>query len=752
MDRRRARRGDKGAQDATSVPKDIFGRIVNKRRVKRDAKKVIVDAPVAEAEEEDHEAIEQLQQHNAEFEREAARLALKKRRKGTVAPAQSEDEELGMPDGEDEGIDEDMLHKLLDKEGVLPEDMGDDDDETEIEAEGESLRPQRRIRAPRKPRSQRAPRVKRRQAVPPPMPKSRRGRGGRRMPEQEPPSELDDEEDELALPSDMEDGGRYGESELETDIEGDGDEEDMSEGEGLGPGGTGMDEDEEGEITDNESPEERKERLKEEAEVRKMELLTAIKHEEALGSVFPKNYTIKSSEAEMRAAINVAKYNRKLRTQAKLLRQGLMICIKLIETINTKYSPFGDWIDLQGWSGAVMRNAQDYDAVLMEIVEYHGGEIPFLSNPYLKLGGMLVMSGAGFAMHRASEKAEIERKKKEEKVKWESNLKAPTGINAREFIDKNPGLAENIFDEIAKRNGLHNNRYFQGPPNTNPQQQQPQEPRFPIPNPEISQRPKKQQQQQQVKTTTSAPPPSNPPKFTTTPEPKGKEKEPKPATPSQPIPMETAQPQPKSIPTNIEAMAMLDKDDPKTLPTTQMMDYMDKFIQENEGMNNPSLASAAEPFGKMLDTSKPGRTGWDKPENVRGNSNPIEQLHGESSTSAADEVAQRLASANWAQTIEASVARDVPLSLIPSVRTPEAKGATESAEKETSVIQQMLFPTTREQEVQDAREQEKNVHTALAQAALDTTVPEEVIIPLGEQSKKKKRTSRRKRPVPADNP
>jgi hypothetical protein len=348
----------------------------------------------------------------------------RKRRVGRTArlPPPTDDEESEMEDDEALAY-RDTIHALLDKHNA--------EQEEGVEDGGAGARPKRK-RAPRKPK------------VPPP----------RRRPPPLPMPYYDEDEDGEDEEADM-----YGGAE--------------AEGEGMPPwgmdaeyGGDGgmMDGEEEGMYgMPSESPEERKKREAEEAAARKEELLVAIKHEEAMGSTFSQKYTSKSSEVEMRAALGAARQQRKIKSTVKLLRQALFTCIRIVENINTRFHPVGEWLDLDGWTGAVMKNMADYDSVIQEIVEFHGGDIPFLSSPYVRLAGMLGFSAFGFVMAKNAEKRKL---KQEEEAREMAEIKRRNDARLNrmeatpaypdtpeEFIRANPALAQQIYKQFAAKHG-----------------------------------------------------------------------------------------------------------------------------------------------------------------------------------------------------------------------------------------------------------------------------------------------------------
>ena len=239
---------------------------------------------------------------------------------------------------------------------------------------------------------------------------------------------------------------------------------------GAGPkipwGPQGMDEEEE--------EEEELARLAEEkARQRRIELLKEINHEEALGAAFPKKFTARSNEDEMVAALEAARYQRKLKTTAKLLRQGMMLVINIFEKLNGKLHPFGEWFDIDGWSAGVMRNIADYDAVILEICELHGGNMPLLGNPYVRLVGMLGMSCGAYAMQRNAKRTADRRQQ-------ESQRRAPFAT-AQQIISQQPDVARTIHSELSAREAA--NAGYAGPPQP-PREAPPQpQPRPPPPPP-----------------------------------------------------------------------------------------------------------------------------------------------------------------------------------------------------------------------------------------------------------------------------
>lgn len=90
--------------------------------------------------------------------------------------------------------------------------------------------------------------------------------------------------------------------------------------------------------------------------------------------------------------------------KVKMLRTGLSFTVQGLEWLNSAYDPVG--IDLNGWANNlnIHLEAKQYDKVLLELYEkYFKGE----SNlpPEVKLLGMLLVSGAGYAVTKKIQNA-----------------------------------------------------------------------------------------------------------------------------------------------------------------------------------------------------------------------------------------------------------------------------------------------------------------------------------------------------------
>jgi hypothetical protein len=104
----------------------------------------------------------------------------------------------------------------------------------------------------------------------------------------------------------------------------------------------------------------------------KRELLYQFSRLEKRGVQMPKKFTLASSLEEMKTEYERLKRDKEVEASVRFQRRMLMACVTGVEFMNTRFDPFD--VKLDGWSGEVSENIQDYDDVFEELYDKYKGK------------------------------------------------------------------------------------------------------------------------------------------------------------------------------------------------------------------------------------------------------------------------------------------------------------------------------------------------------------------------------------------
>jgi hypothetical protein len=134
----------------------------------------------------------------------------------------------------------------------------------------------------------------------------------------------------------------------------------------------------------------------------KRELLYQFSRLEKRGIQVPKKFTLASSIEEMKTEYERLKRDKEVEASVRFQRRMLMACVTGVEFLNTRFDPFD--VKLDGWSGEMSENIQDYDDVFEELYDKYKGKAKMA--PELRLlfmvGGSAVWFHISNAMFKSS--------------------------------------------------------------------------------------------------------------------------------------------------------------------------------------------------------------------------------------------------------------------------------------------------------------------------------------------------------------
>jgi hypothetical protein len=104
----------------------------------------------------------------------------------------------------------------------------------------------------------------------------------------------------------------------------------------------------------------------------KRELLYQFSRLEKRGINVPKKFTLASSLEEMKMEYERLKRDKEVEASIRFQRRMLMACVTGVEFLNSRFDPFD--VKLDGWSGEMSENIQDYDDVFEELYDKYKGK------------------------------------------------------------------------------------------------------------------------------------------------------------------------------------------------------------------------------------------------------------------------------------------------------------------------------------------------------------------------------------------
>jgi hypothetical protein len=125
----------------------------------------------------------------------------------------------------------------------------------------------------------------------------------------------------------------------------------------------------------------------------KRELLYQFSRLEKRGVNVPKKFTLASSLEEMKTEYERLKRDKEVEASVRFQRKMLMACVTGVEFLNTKFDPFD--VKLDGWSGEMSENIQDYDDVFEELYDKYKGKAKMA--PELRL--LFMVGGSAVWFH-----------------------------------------------------------------------------------------------------------------------------------------------------------------------------------------------------------------------------------------------------------------------------------------------------------------------------------------------------------------
>lgn len=125
----------------------------------------------------------------------------------------------------------------------------------------------------------------------------------------------------------------------------------------------------------------------------KRELLYQFSRLEKRGVNVPKKFTLASSLEEMKTEYERLKRDKEVEASIRFQRKMLMACVTGVEFLNTKFDPFD--VKLDGWSGEMSENIQDYDDVFEELYDKYKGKAKMA--PELRL--LFMVGGSAVWFH-----------------------------------------------------------------------------------------------------------------------------------------------------------------------------------------------------------------------------------------------------------------------------------------------------------------------------------------------------------------
>ena len=131
----------------------------------------------------------------------------------------------------------------------------------------------------------------------------------------------------------------------------------------------------------------------EEIQRKKEDLLARLARLEAKGYRPIKTYNFTSDLKDIEDAYNKTYSRSNCDKAIKLQGKMLVGIVGGIETLNTRFDPFG--IYLEGWSEAIYESLNDYDEIFEELYEKYQQIFDDIG-PEIRLAGMIVMSGVMF--------------------------------------------------------------------------------------------------------------------------------------------------------------------------------------------------------------------------------------------------------------------------------------------------------------------------------------------------------------------
>lgn len=125
----------------------------------------------------------------------------------------------------------------------------------------------------------------------------------------------------------------------------------------------------------------------------KRELLYQFSRLEKRGVNVPKKFNMSSSLEEMKVEYERLKRDKEVEASVRFQRRMLMACVTGVEFLNTKFDPFD--IKLDGWSGEISENVNDYDDIFEELYDKYKGKAKIA--PELKL--LFMVGGSAVWFH-----------------------------------------------------------------------------------------------------------------------------------------------------------------------------------------------------------------------------------------------------------------------------------------------------------------------------------------------------------------
>lgn len=130
-----------------------------------------------------------------------------------------------------------------------------------------------------------------------------------------------------------------------------------------------------------------------ELRIKKIELLRRLSEIKSKGYQLSKDYDFNSSIDEMEYEYDLLKSFADKRNGVKIIRNGLLQAISVVEFLNDKYDPFD--FHLSGWSEHISVEIDSWDDVLEEIFEKYKGSGRKMA-PEIKLLYLLIASASAF--------------------------------------------------------------------------------------------------------------------------------------------------------------------------------------------------------------------------------------------------------------------------------------------------------------------------------------------------------------------
>uniref|UniRef100_A0A6C0H796 Uncharacterized protein n=1 Tax=viral metagenome TaxID=1070528 RepID=A0A6C0H796_9ZZZZ len=127
--------------------------------------------------------------------------------------------------------------------------------------------------------------------------------------------------------------------------------------------------------------------------IKKIELLRRLSEIKSKGYQLSKDYDFNSSIDEMEYEYDLLKSFADKRNGVKIIRNGLLQAISVVEFLNDKYDPFD--FHLSGWSEHISVEIDSWDDVLEEIFEKYKGSGRQMA-PEIKLLYLLIASASAF--------------------------------------------------------------------------------------------------------------------------------------------------------------------------------------------------------------------------------------------------------------------------------------------------------------------------------------------------------------------